>query len=121
MDMTKIAKHTIYFLINEKGNLEMVTYAPNQNFSGQSLSDSYAVAQGLFIDEVSHTLWLNEVKCHRIIGTPSGLQRIKDLNCRIVAKQTFNWDMSKPIGERQSDMKKSSKWDECFTFYQNNK
>jgi hypothetical protein len=116
-----ITKHTVYLLVNEKGNLEMVTYAPDQNSSGQSASDSYAIAQGLFIDKVSHELWLTEVKCHRIVDTPSGLQRIKDLNCRIVAKQTFNWDMSKPIGERQSDMKKSSKWDECFTFYYNNK
>lgn len=119
--MNTIAKHTGYFLINEKGNLEMVTYAPDQNLSGQKASDSYVLAQGLFIDEISHELWLTDVKCHRVVGTPSGLQTIKDLNCKIIAKQTFNWDMSKPIGERQSDLKKSSKWDECFTFYKNKK
>ena len=121
MDMTQTSKHTAYFLINEKGNLELVTYAPDQNLSGQKASDSYALAQGLFIDEVSHELWLTDVKCHRVVGTPSGLQTIKDLNCRIIAKQTFGWDMSKPIGQRQSDLKKSSKWDECFNFYQNKK
>lgn len=115
--MTTIAKHTGYFLINEKGNLEMVTYAPEQNYSGRKDSDQYALAQGLFIDDISHDLWLTEVKCHRVVGTPSGLQTIKDLNCKIIAKQTFNWDMSKPIGERQSDLKKSSKWDECIAFY----
>jgi len=114
-----LAKHTAYFLINEKGNLELVTYAPDQNLSGQNASDSYALAQGLFINEVSHELWLTDVKCRRVVGTPSGLQTIKDLNCKIIAKQTFNWDMSKPIGQRQSDLKKSSKWDECFAFYQN--
>lgn len=118
--MSTIAKHTGYFLINEKGALEMVTFAPDQNLSGQKASDSYALAQGLFIDEISHDLWLTEVKCHRVIGTPSGLQTIKDLNCKIVAKQQFNWDMSKPIGERQSDLKRSSKWNECFAFYKNN-
>ena len=119
--MGSIAKHTGYFLINEKENLEMVTYAPDQNYSGCKDSDQYALAQGLFIDEISHELWLTDVKCHRVVGTPSGLQTIKDLNCKIIAKQTFNWDMSKPIGERQSDLKKSSKWDECFTFYKNQK
>ncbi len=116
---TQKQKHTAYFLINEKGNLELVTYAPDQNLSGQKASDSYALAQGLFINEVSHELWLTDVKCHRVVGTPSGLQTIKDLNCRIIAKQTYNWDMSKLIGQRQSDLKKSSKWDECFAFYKN--
>ena len=115
--MEQIAKHTAYFLINEKGNLEMVTYAPDQNLSGQKASDSYALAQGLFVDGISHELWLTDVKCHRVVGTPSGLQTIKDLNCKIIAKKTLNWDMSKPMGQRQSDLKKSSKWDECFNFY----
>jgi len=115
--MTTIAKHTCYFLINEKGVLELITYAPDQNTSGQRASDSYALAQGLFINNCSHDLWLTDVKCHRVVGTPIGLQTINNLTCKIIAKQTFNWDMSKPIGERQSDLKKSSKWDECFSFY----
>ena len=119
--MEKIAKHTGYFLINEKGMLEMVTYAPNQDYSGRKDSDQYTLAQGLFIDEISHDLWLTDVKCHRVVGTASGLQTIKDLNCRIVAKQQFDWDMSKPIGKRQSNLKKSKKWDECFTFYKSKK
>lgn len=119
--MKTIAKHTGYFLINEKGNLEMVTYAPDQNYSGRKDSDQYALMQGLFIDNISHDLWLTDVKCHRVVGTPSGLQTIKDLNCKIIAKQTFNWDMSKPMGERQSDLKKSSKWDECLALYKNKK
>jgi hypothetical protein len=115
------AKHTGYFLINEKGNLEMVTYAPNQNLSGQRASDSYALAQGLFIDNVTHELWLSDVTCYRVVGTPSGLQTVKNLTCKIIAKQTFNWDMSKPIGQRQSELKKSSKWDECFNYYKSKK
>lgn len=119
--MTTITKHTGYFLINEKGMLEMVTYAPDQDYSGRRDSDQYTLAQGLFIDEISHDLWLTDVKCHRVIGTSSGLQIIKDLNCKIVAKQQFDWDMSRPIGERQSNLKKSNKWDEYFTFYKNRK
>jgi len=119
--MTSIAKHTGYFLINEKGSLEMVTYAPDQNTTGQRASDSYSLAQGLFIDDVSHELWLTDVKCHRVVGTPTGLHTIKGLNCKIIAKQQFDWDMSKPMGDRQSNLKKSSKWDECFQFYKSNK
>jgi hypothetical protein len=112
--MNTIAKHTSYILINEKGNLEMVSYSPDQNYSGRRDIDQYALAQGLFIDEVSHNLWLTEVNCHRVVGTPSGLQTIKNLVCKIVAKQCFDWDMSKPMGERQSNLKKSIMWDECF-------
>jgi len=117
--MNTIAKHTGYFLINEYGKLEMITFAPEQNLSGQKTSDSYSLMQGLFIENISHELWLTTVKCYRVVGTPSGLQTIKDLDCKIIAKQQFNWDMSKPIGQRQSDLKKSSKWDECFSFYKN--
>ena len=117
--MKSPVKHTSYLLINEKGNLEIVSYAPDQDYSGRRDSDQYALAQGLFIDDISHDLWLSDVKCHRVVGTPSGLQTIKDLNCKIVAKRTFYWDMSKPIGQRQSDLKKSSKWDELFAIYKN--
>jgi len=117
--MLKIAKHTSYFLINERGNLEMITYAPDQNYSGRKDSDQYRLAQGLFIDEISHDFWLTDVKCHRVVSTPMGLHTIKGLNCKIIAKRTFDWDMSKPIGQRQSNLKKSSKWDECYTFYKN--
>ena len=119
--MKKIAKHTGYILINEKGNLEVVTYAPDQNYSGRRDSDQYALAQGLFIDNISHDLWLSDVKCHRVIGTPSGLQTIKNLTCKIIAKQTYNWDMSKPIGERKCDIKKTSNWDASFALYKNKK
>lgn len=110
---------TGYFLINEKGNLEMVTYSPDQDYSGRKDSDQYALAQGIFIKDISHDLWLSDVECYRVVHTPSGLHTINGLICKIVAKQTFNWDMSKPIGQRQSDLKKSSKWDECFNFYTN--
>ena len=119
--MSTTAKHTNYLLVNENGKLEMVTYSPDQNYTGQRASDSYALAQGLFIDELSHDLWLTDVACHRVIGTPSGLQSIKNLKCRIVAKWQYDWDMSKPMGERALNEKKSNRWDECYLFYKNNK
>lgn len=119
--MSKIEKHTGYILVNEKGCLEIITFAPEQNYSGRKDSDQYILAQGLFIKDISHELWLADVECYRVVGTPSGLQTVNNLKCTIVAKQTYKWDMSKPIGERQSDLKKSSKWDECFLFLRNNK
>ena len=118
--MSKTAKHTNYLLVNEKGELEMVNHSPEQNYSGQRASDSYALAQGLFIDDISHDLWLTEVSCHRVLGTPSGLQSIKGLKCKIVAKWQYDWDMSKPMGERAFNQKKSNRWDECYSFYKNN-
>jgi len=117
----KVAKHTGYLLINEKGNLEMVTYAPCQNYSGRKDSDQYALAQGLFIEDISHELWISDVKCYRVVGTPMGLQTIKNLTCKIIAKQSFNWDMSKPMGERRIDLKKSNRWDEFYHILKNKK
>ena len=112
--MNRIAKHTNYLLVNERGKIEMVKYAPDQDYSGRKDSDQYFCMQGLFIDEPSHELWLSEVPCHRIVDAHWGLHTIKGLTCKIVAKSTFNWDMSKPMGERKSDLKKSAKWDEYY-------
>ncbi len=92
----------------------MVTFAPDQNLSGQRASDSFALAQGLFIDGVSHDLWIGGVTCHRVVGTPSGLQTIKNLNCSIVAKCSYDWDMSLPMGQRRTNNKKSADWDRLF-------
>lgn len=111
---SKIAKHTDYLLVNEKGKIEIVKHAPDQDYSGRRASDDYYCMQGLFIDEISHELWLSNVSCHRVVGTHCGLHTIKDLTCKIVAKRTCNWDMSKPMGQRQSDLKKSAKWDEYY-------
>jgi hypothetical protein len=113
--------HTHYFVINEKSQLELISHTPDQNYSGQRASDSYALAQGLFIDDISHDLWLTEVTCHRVVGTPSGLQTVKGLTCKIVAKCQHEWDMNKPIGERKQNEKKSAKWDECYLFYKSQK
>lgn len=117
----KVAKHTSYLLINEKGNIEMVSYAPEQDYSGRSDRDQYALGQGLFIENISHDLWMADVKCHRVIRASWGLHTIKDLTCKIVAKQSFNWDMSKPMGQRQSDLKKSKCWDEFYHILKNKK
>jgi hypothetical protein len=119
--MSTIAKHTNYLLLNEKGDIELVSYSPEQNYSGRRDSDQYRLSQGLFILEISDTLWLTDVLCYRVVDTPMGLQRIENLTCKIVAKQTCLWDINKPIGQRKSDEKKSSKWDEFFHLYVNKK
>lgn len=112
--MNTVAKHTGYILINEDGNLEMISYSPDQNLSGQKASDSYALAQGLFLDQPSHDWWLEEVDCYRVVGTPSGLQTVKGLKCEIVAKQQYDWDMSLTMGHRMLNRKKSNDWNRLF-------
>ena len=112
--MKTIAKHTSYLLVNEGGELEIVHYAPDQDYSGRRDSDNYRCMQGLFINEPSHELWLSEVPCHRVVSAAWGLHTIEGLTCKIVAKKTYNWDMSKPMFSRQSDLKKSAKWDEYY-------
>lgn len=64
------------------------------SYAGRKDSDQYALMQGLFIDELSHDLWLGEVKCHRNIGASWGIHTQDNLTCKIVAKKTFVWDMS---------------------------
>ena len=102
--MTK-HKQTVYLVQDEKGKLTVVQYAPTMSYAGQKDSDQYACMQGLFIDEPSHDLWLGDVKCHRNQGASWGINTVKDLTCKIVAKKTFVWDMSKPMGQRETEAK----------------
>lgn len=118
---TTIALHTNYFVLNENNQLELVTHCPDQNYDGRKDRDQYVLAQGLFIEGISHELWISEVDCYRVIGTPMGLQTIKNLRCKIVAKQQYYWDMSKPMGKRKTDVKESNRWQGCFAIYKSAK
>ncbi len=62
---------------------------------------------GLFIDEISHDLWLNEVNCHLNYHTAGGIQT-SPVKGKIVAKKTFDWDMEAPMGKRESNMQQTS-------------
>jgi len=108
-------KQTVYLVQDEKGKLTVVQFAPTMNYSGRKDSDQYALMQGLFIDELSHDLWLGEVKCHRNQAASWGIHTVKDLTCKIVAKKTFVWDMSKPMGQRESEVKATSNFNELIT------
>jgi hypothetical protein len=103
-------KQTVYLVQDETGKLTVLQYAPTMSYAGQKDSDQYACMQGLFIDELSHDLWLGDVKCHRNQGASWGINTVKDLTCKIVAKKTFVWDMSKPIGQRETETKQTTKF-----------
>lgn len=114
-------KQTVYLVQDEKGKLEIIQYAPTMDYSGRSDRDQYALMQGLFIDEISHDLWVGEVKCHRNIATSFGIETMSDLTRTIVAKESFTWDMSKPMGQRKSDVKQTSNWISALATYHNQK
>ncbi len=98
-------KQTVYLIQDENNKLTIVQYAPTMNYEGRRDSDQYALMKGLFIDEPSHDLWLGEVKCHRNQGVSWGINTVNNLICKIVAKKTFIWDMSKPVGQRETEAK----------------
>lgn len=112
--MKTINKQSTYIIKDENGKLSIFHYAPDQDLSGQKASDSYSLMMGLFIDNPSHELWIGDVVCHRNTPVAWGVSTKKDIICQIVAKQQYLWDMSKPIGRRQSDVKKTSNFDVLF-------
>lgn len=103
-------KQTVYIVQDNSGKLHIVQYAPSMSYSGRRDSDQYALMQGLFIDEISHDLWLGEVVCHLNVHTPSGIQTQINITCKIVAKESFLWDMSAPMGSRKSEVKSTSNY-----------
>ena len=98
-------KQTVYLVQDEKGKLTVCQYAPTMSYAGQRDSDQYACMLGIFIDEPSHDLWLGDVKCHRNQGASWGINTVKNLTCKIIAKKTFVWDMSKPVIQRETKAK----------------
>lgn len=105
-----VAKHTNYILVNERGILEMVTYAPEQDYTGQTQEQkARKELRDLKIDNISHDLWKGWVYCHRVEGEVP-------FQCKIVAKMQYFWDMSKPLESRATAEIKSSDWEECFTW-----
>ena len=107
----KIHKQTAYILQDEQGNLSIFQYSSDSNQAGQSDRDQYACMIGLFIDNPTHDLWLGKVKCHRNQSASWGINTVKGLTCKIVAKKSFLWDMTKPIGERMSEVKQTSNFE----------
>jgi hypothetical protein len=106
-----LLRHTGYLVINEHGGVEMITFAPEQYLSDLRSSDICLAVQGLYIENISHELWLGDVSCYRVINTPSGLETVYNLSCKIIAKKAFDWDLTKPMGQRQTNLKKSKTWD----------
>lgn len=114
-------RQTAYLITDESGKLHIFQYAPTMNYAGRRDSDQYALMQGIFIDTPSHDLAVGSiVACHRNVGTPSGIHTTV-LNCDIVAKQSFDWDMSKPVGERKSNVEEAGNFTELFKKYRDQK
>lgn len=114
-------KQTVYLIQDERGKLAVCTYAPTMDYSGRRDSDQYACMLGLFIDEPSHDLWLGDVKCHRNQDASWGIHTVKDLTCKIVAKKTLMWDMSKPIGQRETEAKETKNFSSLLKQIQSQK
>ncbi len=116
---TLIHKQTVYIIQDEKGELNIFQYAPTMNYAGQKDSDQYSLMQGLFIDEPSHDLWMGEVKCHRNYGTSSGINTVHNLTCTIISKRSFVWDMAKPMGQRETEVKERFNFKELINKIRN--
>lgn len=107
-------KQSVYIVQDQDSKLHIFQYAPTMTFDGRKDSDQYALMQGLFIDQPSHDLWLGEVICHKNIPSHSGIQTIKGLKATIVAKQSFDWDMNQPLGQRKSNVKETKNFNELI-------
>lgn len=111
-------KQTVYIVRDEKSKLFILQYAPNQSYAGRKDSDQYSLAQGLKCEGLNHDFLVgSKIQCRLVYHTPSGLQSIgKEVT--VIAKQCFDWNMSKPIGERKGNEKKTGNWNLVFANYQ---
>ncbi len=104
-------KQSVYIVLDDSGKYHVIQHAPTMNYAGRKDSDQYSLMLGLFIDDISHDLWLGDVNCHLNVHSSSGIQTNKNIKATIVAKKQFTWDMNKPIGERESNSKVTKNFD----------
>lgn len=120
---TEAHKTSSYILQDEKGALYITTYRPTENFKHHRTSgaDAYSLQCGLFIDEPSHNLWLNDVvNCHFNWLSHQGILSRK-FQAKVVAKKSDVWNYALPVGERSTDVKKTSNFDTLLLQYRNQK
>lgn len=110
-------KTTVYILHDNKGQLHMYNFRPTDSYAGRSDRDQYALAQGLHINNPSHDIELGAIDCRIVYSTHSGLQS-KPISAVILAKRSFVWDYSKPIGQRESNVAESASWLAILKEYQ---
>ena len=114
-----VHRQSVYIVLDENKKLALIQYAPTMDYSGKRDSDQYSTMMGLFFDEPTHELWLQEVPCYRNQHSTGGVDTIVGLTCTIIAKQSFDWDMSKPLGERKSNVKETADFSRLLLEYKN--
>lgn len=114
---TKTHRTSVYIIQDEKGKLYVYTHRPTDPYAGRKDSDQYSLALGLKIKFPSHDLWLGDVECYQVLPSHSGFTIKENLTYKIVAKQSYFWDYSKPQGKRMLEEKKSKQFDEALKFY----
>ena len=115
----KTHKTSVYFVQDQNGKIHGVTYRPTDPYEGRRDSDQWALMQGLFIDNPSHDLWLGNVSCHLNTYYHGGIHTNKNLICKIIAKEAYIWDYSKPMGERKTETKQSKHFRKVKELYFN--
>lgn len=114
---SKAHETTVYILRDNSGRLHMESYRPTDAYAGRSDRDQYALAQGVFIDGISHDVQLGAVDCRLVTGSHSGLQS-KNIKATVMAKRAYVWDYSMPMGQRESNVIATDNWDIILKQYQ---
>lgn len=108
---------TVYFFKNSIGRIFTQSYRPTDGYQGQKASDSYALMQGMFIDNISHEISVGGATCHLNTASHSGINTKNGISVEIIAKKQLIWDYSKPLGQRETVLNKTSDFDSIFQLY----
>jgi len=116
--MKRAHKTSVYILQDETGKLHVYTHRPTDPYEGRKDRDQYDLALGLKIKNPTHELWIGEIECILVTGYSCGLLETSK-KCVIVAKESYIWDYTKPVGQRKSEQKISKRYTEAFQVYLN--
>jgi hypothetical protein len=114
---SKAHQTTVYILRDNSGRLHMYSYRPTDSYAGRSDRDQYSLAQGLHMENPSHDTQLGVTNCRIVTGTHSGLQS-KNITATVIAKRSFVWDYSLPMGQRETNAVATAEWDSVLKQYQ---
>jgi hypothetical protein len=119
---TLIEQHkTSIYIVKYNNRLYLVSHRPTDSYIGQKDSDQWTNIVGLHINDISHDLWIGQTTCRINTMTPSGIYQQKDLQAEIVAKKSFIWDYSMPMGKREIEAKQTKNFIAMMDAYKNQK
>lgn len=119
MNTTNAHFTSAFILKGSNGKLHSYQFRPTENYTHHrpSGSDVGVIACGTFIVLPTHDVSVgDEVECKICTMSHSGIQTTKQ-NLTIVAKESYVWDYSKPIGQRKESQFKSGEFDTLFKQY----